>query len=44
MDSSLAFADPEADLVVAFTTNGMIKASDARVRALLDTMWDAVEK
>jgi len=43
MDSSLAFADPEVDLVVAFTTNGMIEASDTRVRALLDTMWDAIE-
>ena len=43
MASSLAFADPETDLVVAFTTNGMIEASDERIRALLDTMWDAVK-
>ncbi len=42
MATSFAFADPQYDLVVAFTTSRMLKESDQRIRELLDVMWDAL--
>ena len=43
MASSMVFADPDADLVVAFTCNRLIKDSANRNQALLDALWKAVE-
>ncbi|MCJ7694231.1 MAG: beta-lactamase family protein [Anaerolineaceae bacterium] len=43
MASTIAFADPGADLVFVFTTNGMLVDSKQRNRALLDALWDAIQ-
>ena len=42
MASSMAFADPETDLVLTFTCNRLIKASHYRNQALLEALWSAV--
>lgn len=42
MASSMAFADPETDLVFTFTCNRLIKASPYRNQALLEALWAAV--
>ncbi len=42
MASSMAFADPKTDLVLAFTCNRLIKASSLRNQALLEALWAAV--
>ena len=42
MASSVAFADPETDLVFAFTCNRLIQASSYRSQALLEALWAAV--
>jgi CubicO group peptidase (beta-lactamase class C family) len=42
MASSMAFADPETDLVLTFTCNRLIKASHHRNQALLEALWSAV--
>ena len=41
MASSVAFADPETDLVFAFTCNRLIQASSYRSQALLEALWAA---
>lgn len=42
MASSMVFADPEADLVVAFTCNRLIKNHEARNAALLEPLWESI--
>ncbi|MBG0787529.1 MAG: beta-lactamase family protein [Anaerolineaceae bacterium] len=42
MASSMAFADPGTDLVLTFTCNRLIKASNHRNQALLEALWAAV--
>lgn len=44
MASSLAFADPEAALVVAFTCNRLIAESSQRINTLLDALWGALDQ
>ncbi len=43
MASSMVFADPDADLVLAFTCNRLIKDSARRHQALLEALWAAVD-
>ena len=43
MASSMAFADPETNLVLTFTCNRLIKTSHHRNRALLEALWSAVQ-
>lgn len=43
MASCVVFADPEADLVFAFTCNRLLKKSGERAQALLDALWKAVK-
>ena len=42
MASTIAFADPKAEVVFVFTTNGMLDDSKQRNHALLDAFWDAL--
>ena len=43
-DSCMAWADPDADIAVAFTCNRLIQARDAerRWQELSDAVWDAL--
>lgn len=42
MASCVVFADPEADLVFAFTCNRLLYRSEIRIQALLEALWKAV--
>jgi CubicO group peptidase (beta-lactamase class C family) len=43
-DSSMAWADPDADIAVAFTCNRLIheRAAESRWQAISDAVWDAL--
>lgn len=43
MASCVVFADPEANMVFAFTCNRLLNKSGDRAQALLDTLWKAVK-
>lgn len=43
MASSIAMADPDADIVFAFTCSRLIDSGKVRNRPLLDALWNAIE-